>query len=223
MSTKDTDTETSGESKSDSESTGKTFTQKELDAIIDRRLKKQEAKFTKLLESTKGDAIAEWREEQGLDDEVLEKLGEGRGVEDQLKSEIRKLKTEATKAKNSLESMSEKYSKLMSSNKEAQINDALLREAAGKFVNPQHAVALLKDRFVYDESEHAVFISDEKGEPSALTVKELVEGLLESDPHLALPKGLPGAGSRVSPSTTVTDTKRVAMTKEQRIKLLEGL
>jgi len=223
-----TETENLEQEEQEARETEGTITKAEADKIaekaVKKRLEREAKKYAAALEKAKADAVAEWREEQGLDDAALEKLGEGEGVEVQLKSEIRKLKAAATKAENSLTSMGEKYAKLMESNKRAQVNDALLREAAGKFVDPQDAVDKLAGRFVYDESEHAVFIAGEDGERSELTAGDLVAELLEQKKHLALPSGLPGSGSRVSPSTaTVSDTLRGEMPKEHRTKLLAGL
>jgi hypothetical protein len=223
-----TETENLEQEKQEAPETAETITKAEANKIaekaVKKRLEREAKKHATALEAAKAEAVAEWREEQGLDDDKLSKLGEGEGELAKLQSENRKLKTAATKTEKALNALTDTHAKLMSSNKAAQINDAILREAAGKFVDPQDAVDKLAGRFAYDEGEHAAFITDEDGEPSALTAKDIVNELLESKPHLARPRGAPGAGSRVSPSPAGSDTRRGEVpTRDQRLKLLEGL
>lgn len=217
--TEEESTEDSKPSETISVAEAKKMAERAVKSRLDREAKQRE----KAIEAARLEAIEDWRAENGIDDGVLEKLGEGQTVDAQLKQEHRKLTTEAKKTAKAMDALQAKYDALLASNKKAQINDALLREAAGKFVDPQDAVDKLASRFKYDEDEHAVFIVDDTGERSELTVKELVADLLSKKPHLALPEGTMGSGSRVLASATGSDTTKGPKTRGQRLKMLQGL
>lgn len=191
--------------------------------LIDKRLKRAKADAEKAVAAAKDEAIAAFREEHGIDDAVLARVGDGMAGEDaQTKAEMRRMKAEGTKLKNQHDALAAKFARRGELIRKALVVDVLLREAAGKFVDPQDAVDKLANRFRFDDETDTVFIVDEKGEPSAQTVQELVADLLTQKPHLAVPTGVPGTGARQAAPPPRGNASK-AKTQAERISMLQSV
>lgn len=202
----------------------KRFTQKDLEVVIAKRLQRAKTDTEKAVAAAKDEAIAAFREEHGIDDAVLARVGEGLAGEDaQTKAEMRRMKAESTKAKNQHDALSAKYARRGELIRKALVVDVLLREAAGKFVDPQDAVDKLGHRFRFDEETDTVYIVDEKGEPSAQTVQELIADLLTQKPHLAVPTGVPGTGARQAAPPVPRGNASKAKTQAERVAMLQSV
>jgi hypothetical protein len=196
--------------------TGK-FTQEQVDRMVKDRLARQDKKWQGKVDQAVSGALESFRDEHGLSEEVLTKLGDG----DKTKSEMRKLKGEATKARNESEEWKGKYEKLYSRYSDAVTRDAVLQEAQGKVVDGGLGDVWLnlKDNLRIDDGDYSAYTVDSKGEPSGKTVGDLVSDLLTKKPYLAKPLGGNGAGSRVAnpgaapaEGSSTSDTQHIAQT-----------
>ncbi len=174
---------------------GKVFTQKDLESLWGQRLTKERQSFKAKQTEIADEAVKAWREENGITDDILEKLSK---VE-QTVIEARKIKTESTKLSNEHQKTQEKLNKIQSKLFDALTRDAVFTVASGKTVSPKHLWLDIKSRMKIDEDTLKVYLVDENGErDDTLTLDTLVGKTLEENPWLAMPTGLPGSGNQGS-------------------------
>lgn len=174
---------------------GKTLTQTEINAIVEKRLSKERKKHETALEAARADAIREWRDEMGLDDEALEKASKL----DEHAKQLRDLNKQIKAKDKEIESLVGKLGVVEPKLKETLTRDAVLRAAAGKANDPNLLWLLMKDQGevrVDEDYQVQVFVD---GEQKDITIGARVDQLLAEHKQLAAPTGTPGSGSRGSP------------------------
>lgn len=176
---------------------------------IKDRLARQERKLRQEAETAvakaREEAIAEFREEHGLDDESLTQWQQ----RDRAASEMRALKAQATKATNEAAQWKAKYESAFSFLDSTLRTDAIMQEAVRQGSNDPELVAVVLQpatRLLEKDGKYSVAVVDEKGEATEGNVTELVTTLLAKKPHLAAPSNrAAGAGSRLSQHRTADE------------------
>lgn len=195
------------------------FTQEQFDRALTERLSRQERAFEKKIADAQQAAIESFRAERGLDDDALAKLGTVDGELSTMKREYNKLKTSHSQVESKAEKM---RSVLM----QKLVDEAVLKAAAPKAANgdPEPILALLKQqgKIRVSEEDWSAYVADDKGEPSGMTIDDLVSELLVRKPQLAAAAGNYGAGSRPSRNGTRTD-EQGADTPEGRMSRLRSV
>lgn len=204
-----------------SQESEKTYTQADVDKILESRLGRQKKSISKnyeqQIQSHAEQALAQWREEHGLSDEALEKFQ----TIDKSAHEIRTAKYEAAKATKALEAQVEMVSTLESALRRERVDKAILAAAASKANNPDEIVHLLKSRVDVDpDNGYEPFVIDDKGESTGQTISELVVSYLENNPHHLKPVAGVGSGSKAAPMRSSKSAPAEQDTRENRLELL---
>lgn len=186
----------------------KTYTQKDVERILAERLARETRKQAALREKSIQDALEHFRESHGITDEALETLTKKDKTQLELKKRIREH-----------EALLESHNKMRARLERETIDGAIIRAATGKAISPDLVVKLLRDHVALDE-EFSPY-AHEGGDPTGLTIDQLVDQLLTKHKEFALPKNIaPGAGSRVAP-VNATEPKFDLMTREGRLAALQ--
>jgi hypothetical protein len=170
----------------------KTYTQEEVNRLIEDRLSRAKTSAEKRTEKAQQEAVARWRDEHGLTDEAIQRL-QG---EDKATSDLRRI----AKEKADLEKRHADLENRFGLAHARLVNDvtraAVIAEAAKKSVDPESVYLHLKDRLKV-EDDYSVTILGPDGEPAhGSEISDIVQELLNQKPFLARPTGEDGAGSR---------------------------
>lgn len=196
-----------------------TFSQDELNRIVAERVQRERSKFEKKYSNVDVDHYKNLVEaEENRKKEELEKRGE---YEELLKSQAEKFNAKISSYENELHSI--------------KVDGTLLNEAsAGKAINPQQVVQLLKGQVKLNDAGSVDVVDtegkvryNENGEP--MKVSELVNSFLQSNPHFMAPTpkgtGITSAtgdqGSVVETDISKLDMKN-PQHREQYKKLMTG-
>jgi len=176
----------------------KTFSQSEVNQMMQERLARQKRSLTSELESTFESKFEEklgmWREENGLTDDALQEFSS----RDKASAELRKLKAQHTRASNEAGQWKEKYESLAKGRRHDLTTKALIEAASGVARSPAEIAALLSNRVMVDESDWTAYVVDENGEVSGQSIGELVKDYVAKNDHHMPPTGGRGSGSRVT-------------------------
>jgi hypothetical protein len=189
------------------------FSQSDLDNIVQKRLAAERAKFERSQSDLVANALAEFRAEHGLDDEVLAKVAKS----DQTAAEIRKLKAANTRLQNQLETAETMLSNRTQKLTETLTSSALMKVATKESPYPDQVWLNLKDSLGYDEN-YNVFVKDAEGNPSDTTINDLVKNFLTEHSYLANPLPIgKGGGSGPSKPTANPGNKPDFSDREARL------
>jgi len=172
------------------------LTQAEVDDRIKDRLARERTIFESKQAAAIADGIQAWREEQGIDDDLLARLDTQREQQDETSKELRALKGLKTKLDREHEALKTKHGDVSKRLHGVLTRDAVYREAATVSVDPEQVWMNLRTRLRVNE-DHEVEVLDERGEVSTGDIKTMVTNLLSEKPFLAKPTSISaGAGSR---------------------------
>lgn len=177
--------------------------QSHVDKLVKERLQRAQTKFDRdkaaAIEEAKASAIEAWREEHGVTDDELAKVG----AADKATLEMRRLKgelTKATKAAEAAAAESARRGKLLS---EHATTTAVLQEARALGLSERLTLAAvqLEGRLRVDESDFSTHVIGDDGEPSGLSLRDYLTSMTENDDwrSLRLPTKRNGSGSYVAP------------------------
>ncbi len=176
----------------------KTYTQQEMDSIIQKRLDRERASAAKRhdgkLSSAAADAVQQWRDEQGLDDDALEKFA---GM-DKAGAEARTMKGQLTKATKAADRLRGERDAARDVATRMLTRDAVISEAAKVANDPEDIWLRMQSRIRVADDYSGVELLDLNGDLSDETMADAVKGILEKSPHLAKPTGAAGSGGRPS-------------------------
>jgi hypothetical protein len=211
------DTKTQG-----NEAGGVTFTdeqQEHINRLVADRLERKQKAWDRKVE----DRIA--REKQAAVDEYKsETEAAADNKSNAAESEVRTLKGKLTKSGRDNETLAAENVRLRDIVQKASVTDVVLKAATGKLISPKNALVFLGDRFKLDPKTFEAYIVDKDGNPSGETVDELIDGLINSEPHLAPPRGSTGSGSHVAkPGNNAQSGEEDRTTQEWRRKKLGEL
>jgi len=190
------------------------FTQEDVNRMISERLSRSEkAAEKKLVEATES-AIAAFREERGLTDDVISKIATVDSEKLALKNEVKQLKKLHTELESRHGSAAERLRSLL-------VDESVIKVAAPVAANGdvEPILALLKPRVRVDEKEWKVYVVDDKGEPTGESIEDAVKNLIEKKPQLAAAAGRYGTGSQPrAPGATRSNSSED--TPERRMAIL---
>jgi len=155
------------------EETAKSFTEDQVEAIVQRRLERERSKISKKLD--------------GVDIEEAKKLLEEKKQKEQ---ELALQRGEFEKVmKDTVSKKDQEISKLVSELQKVRIDEQLVNTASAlKAINPNEVKALLRNSVKLNDSGNVEVVSDngtprytDKGEP--MTVNDLVAEYLNNNPH----------------------------------------
>ena len=167
------------------------FTQADIDRII---MKRAEREAQKLLEDALPNAITEWLAAKGLDEKMLDELPK------KAEAQNRAFQAKITKVENERDGYQKAYNDLLGAMKSEKIQNAIMSHAATKTSDMEALLALARPAFDLDENGNIIA---RKKDGSVLEIAKYIEWLLNEHPSLALPTGVPGAGSRPSGEATM--------------------
>jgi predicted metal-dependent hydrolase len=212
-----TETETQGAQTGGASATSgpRVITQEDVNRTVSERLARQKETFEKKLAEAQQAAVDAWREERGLSDDALAKLGTVDEEKLALKRELAKARGDLTKLSATHESARAKLLGLM-------VDETIMKVAAPKAANgdPEPILAMLRGRMKVDESTWSAYVADEKGEPSGMSVDDLVSELLARKPQLAAATGHYGSGSSPARKPGGRPAEQSADTPESRMAML---
>lgn len=208
--------------------TDRLFTQADLDKKIAERISREKATAAtaaaKAAEDAAAEAVRQFREENGLDEEAMEQI-KGR---DQAAAQARQLKAEKTKAENLAKTLETKHQRAIATLDREMCSNQILKElTAAECCDTESAVALLrpKVKLLEVDGEFQAVVVNDKGEPTSMTIAEAVNQLLTRKPNLKAAKGnFQGSGSRVTEGQSADTRGREAWrTAEGRKQSLASL
>jgi len=178
----------------------KTFNQAEVDRMMQARLAREREGMPKKIEEASLEALNKWREENGISDEVLQKIS-GLDEKDQKIKSLEKELGEMTKQINGLDETKGRY---LAELRETRLKNAVLQAASGKAKDPNDVWVHIRDELGFNEETLQPVILGDDGKPSdKITLQDKVEKLLSEKSYLAQPVGTPGSGSRPGRSRAV--------------------
>jgi hypothetical protein len=191
------------------------ITQEDVNRMVSERLARQKETFEKRLAEERQSAVDAWREERGLSDDALSKLGTVDEEKLTLKRELAKARGDLTKLSATHESARAKLLGLM-------VDETIMKVAAPKAANgdPEPILAMLRGRMRVDESTWSAYVADENGEPCGMSVDDLVSDLLAKKPQLAAATGHYGSGSTPARKLGGRSVEQSADTAEGRMAIL---
>ena len=172
------------------------FTQEDLERKIGARLARQERQFEERLDSVFEERLAQWRDENGITDEALERLDQRPEVERQVST----IKGKLTSAEKKLAAATAEAGRMRAHLLDTTGRSAVMSAAleAGS-VDPESVFLHVSasGRLTVDQDSFKPVILDANGDPGPdTTIKDLVQKTLDARPNLAKPRGTSGAGSR---------------------------
>lgn len=181
--------------------------------MISERLSRSEKAAEKRIAEATEAAIAAFREERGLTDDVISKIATVDSEKLALKNEVKHLKKTLTETEGKHGSAAERLRALL-------VDESVTKHAAPLAANGdvEPILALLRPRVKVDEKEWKAYVVDDKGEPTGESIEEAVRSLIEKKPQLAAATGRYGTGSQPrapgatrSNSTEDTPERRMAI------------
>ena len=189
-----TDADTGAAIQEENNTQGKQFSQEELNAIVDKRIKREQSKYSDI-------NIEEYKELKAAKEKAeTDKLMKRNEFDKILQQQKEKYDAENQSLRQKLEGI--------------QVDGALMNAAVGqKAVNPQHISSLLKEQVKLD-SEGNVFVLDGDGSvrynqetAAPMTIDDLVSEFVSSNPYFksAAPAGTGSVSNTANtkPTTTV--------------------
>jgi hypothetical protein len=188
---------------SDDEPKAAVFSQADVDNLIGKMKAKLNREFTKREKTIREEAITGWRDEQGLDDEVLAKAIEAPNELEAVKRELRTTKTSHTKLQNAYEAALKGRDEANAALRKIYGRDEVTRAANKLRAHNADAVwKWVKDQIDFDDDNKPLVV-DSEGNPAGTTIEQLIEGLRdnESTQFMFRPdEGVEGGGSRTTPA-----------------------
>jgi len=182
---------------------GAKFTQDQVNRLVQERLTRQERAFEKKmeafeaqLETARQEAASAFLEERGLTEEDLAKLSTVDEEKLALKRELAKIKGAATKATAAAEAEAVARAKVEARHADMVVRSEVLSASSGKLSPGSEALLLPIVASKIKVVDGSTVVLDDKGEPSELTVADLVTATIEKYPQLAAPSVSYGSGSR---------------------------
>jgi hypothetical protein len=159
----------------------KKFTQSDLDRIIKDRMGRFEKKLKDQHDSAITQALENYRSENGIDDEILEKV---KGY-DEKDSESRKIRKEYQRLEKEKLSYEQKYNSLRKMHEDTVTRSAIISAAASKAISPENVWKIIRDEIKVDEDMKVYVMKD--GERSDVDVNEFVSDFLNNNKYLLAP------------------------------------
>lgn len=182
----------------------KRFTQEEVNDIVERRIRKEQSKYS-------GVDISEYQELKSAKEKAdTDRLMKRNEFDKILQQQKEKYDAETTQLRQKLESI--------------QVDGALIASAANnKAVNPQHIASLLRDQVKLD-NEGNVYVHNSDGEvvynqdtASPTTIDDLVKEFVNSNPYFmsASPAGTGSTSNTANTSTQSVDLESLDLTRAE--------
>lgn len=189
-----TDADTEAAIQEGTNTQGKTFSQEELNAIVDKRIKREQSKYSDI-------NIDEYRELKAAKEKAeTDKLMKRNEFDKVLQQQKEKYDAETQSLRQKLEGI--------------QVDGALMNAAVAlKAVNPQHVSSLLKEQVRLDSDGNAVVLDNEgsvrynQDTAAPMTIDDLVNEFVNTNPYFksAAPAGTGSVSNTANkqPTTTV--------------------
>lgn len=177
----------------------KKYSQEEYQHGINAALAKEKSRTDKKVGSATSTAVTSFLEERGLSEEVLDELvalREGK-KDDVAKSsaELAKYQRESKQMADEKAKLSEQRDRYLRLHHESLTTGAIRKHAQALGVHDADDVVSLLGKYVRATDEDAVEVLDEQGDPTHLTVEQLVKQTVEQKPYLQQKSAREGGGS----------------------------
>jgi hypothetical protein len=170
----------------------KTYTQDEVNRFVADRLQRDRVSSEKKLEQAREDAVSTWREQNGLTDDILQKL-EG---EDKTHADLKKIAREKSELEKAHESLKSKFDLAHGKLVDSLTRSAVLSKAAELSVDPESVYLHIRGR-LKTEDDYTVTVLGDDGSPAhGSEIGDLITELLERKPFLKKATGDEGGGAR---------------------------